>query len=85
MQSEGEALVKTNFDKLYQNVLVKVQEAFDEFESAGKTLSRVFEGMSPFDDEKKFAFKIEEELRLFLVNLEVYGSFGNSYNRNGDK
>jgi hypothetical protein len=36
LQSEAEAPTKTNFDKLYQNVLVKVLEAFDEFESAGK-------------------------------------------------
>jgi len=62
----------TNFDKLH-NLLCKVHTIFYDLDAAGKCLSDCFKSVKPLKKVKEA--KIKEELKMFFVNLEVYGSF----------
>jgi len=50
-----------------------VHTIFYDLDAAGKCLSDCFKSVKPLKKVKEA--KIKEELKMFFVNLEVYGSF----------
>lgn len=75
--------MKTNFDNLYVK-LGNFDSVLLNIDAAGRPLSDLFRCQKPLNKQGKNSYGIREEIKMWFVNLEIYGSFGIASNSNDE-